>query len=81
MNHDDIFTTISNMVREKQVLQSIENDDDFFDAGASSLTIVDLQIQVEQTLNLKVPTEKLMAEPTIAAWAAAYIEQASPVAS
>jgi len=71
LNLKDVIT---NMVYEKPLLRDIESDQDFFDAGASSLTIVDLQLQLEQAVGLKVPTGELMSNPTIDGWFQLYLE-------
>lgn len=71
LNLKDVIT---NMVYEKPLLKDIEPDQDFFDAGASSLTIVDLQLQLEQAIGLKMPTGELMSNPTIDGWTQLYSE-------
>jgi acyl carrier protein len=56
----------------KSILKGIAADQDFFDVGASSLTIVDLQLQVEELLGVSIPTSTLMSNPTIDAWVQLY---------
>jgi acyl carrier protein len=51
---------------------SITADDDFFDLGASSLTIVDLQLQLEAKLGITVPTSALMRSPSVRGWTDVY---------
>lgn len=72
MSNTKIRDSISSIFKEKPILEGIESDTDFFDVGASSLTVVDLQIQIEQELGIKVETSVLMANPTINGWVAAY---------
>lgn len=72
MSNTEIHDSISSIFKEKPILADIESDTDFFDVGASSLTVVDLQIQIEQKLGIEVETSKLMATPTIDGWVAAY---------
>jgi acyl carrier protein len=69
--------TILNLFGQKPILNNISPDQDFFDVGASSLTIVDLQIQVEEALSIAVPTSRLMTNPTINGWVEAYVESKS----
>lgn len=76
MNIEDIEKTILSAFREKEVMNEVGIDDDFFDLGVSSLTIVELQIVVEKMLGLEVPTSTLMAAPTIAEWVSVYTEAA-----
>ena len=72
MSDTEIRNTITAMIKEKPILADIDTDTDFFDVGASSLTIVDLQIQIEKALGKEVDTAKLMSTPTIDGWVAAY---------
>ncbi|TQV77594.1 acyl carrier protein [Aliikangiella marina] len=53
-------------------MKNIELNEDFFDLGVSSLTVVELQIVVEKQINRTVETAKLMAAPTIAEWVELY---------
>ena len=64
--------TITELFSSKPILQDITGDQDFFDVGASSLTIVDLQIQIEEALKVAVPTSELMGNPTLDGWVAIY---------
>ncbi|MEM9103884.1 MAG: acyl carrier protein [Pseudomonadota bacterium] len=71
-NKLNIENIITSLIREKDALKDISPDQDFFDFGASSLTIVDLQLQLEQATGLKVPTGQLMINPTINGWLQLY---------
>ncbi|MDP5142186.1 acyl carrier protein [Rheinheimera baltica] len=73
MSEHEIKTIILNAFKSKSILGNIAPDQDFFDVGASSLTVVDLQIQIEEQLQRSVPTSKLMANPTINGWVEHYI--------
>lgn len=72
MSETQIRKIITSIFDEKPIFKDIEADQDFFDIGASSLTVVDLQIQIEEKLSIEVETSKLMAVPTINGWVAAY---------
>ena len=73
MEHErGIRSVVVNIVRENSLLKDIGSDQDFFDCGASSLTIVDLQLQIEKTLNLEVSTSDLMMSPSIDGWVQVY---------
>jgi acyl carrier protein len=52
-------------------------DEDFFDHGASSLAVIQMQIRIEEALKVTVPTSDLMAQPTINDWVRLYIRAAS----
>lgn len=75
MNKSDINRIILNIFREKEVMNNISEDEDFFDLGVSSLTVVELQIVVEKALKVEVPTSKLMGAPTVKEWVAVYAEK------
>ncbi|NIF39871.1 acyl carrier protein [Burkholderia sp. Tr-862] len=71
---------IASTCRDTLGFADLRGDEDFFDRGASSLTIVELQIQVENRLQVRVPTSKLMAAPTIDGWAGIYEAAAAELA-
>lgn len=74
MNSQSIRQIITDFLTKKPIFQGLEDDQDFFDIGASSLTIVDLQVQIEKSLNRAVPTSVLMLNPTVDGWVSAYLE-------
>ena len=76
MNIEEIEKIILSSFREKEIMKNIEVEQDFFDLGVSSLTIVELQIVVEKELKLEVPTSTLMAAPTIGEWVTVYSDAA-----
>jgi D-alanine--poly(phosphoribitol) ligase subunit 2 len=63
---------IADLCRRTLDIAALGDDDDFFDHGANSLTIVELQIRIEKELDLKVPTSQLMLDSSIAGWIGAY---------
>ncbi|WP_444997361.1 acyl carrier protein [Aliikangiella sp. IMCC44359] len=74
MTEVNIREKIMNVLEQKPILKDIGSDQDFFDVGASSLTIVDMQMQLEEMLNLSVPTSKLMSNPTVDGWVSTYAD-------
>jgi D-alanine--poly(phosphoribitol) ligase subunit 2 len=52
-------------------------DEDFFEHGASSLAVIQMQIRIEEALQVTVPTSDLMAQPTINDWIRLYTHRAS----
>ncbi|GAA80874.1 MULTISPECIES: acyl carrier protein [unclassified Pseudoalteromonas] len=73
MGEIKINEVIKGIFKEKPIFDGISQEQDFFDIGASSLTVVDLQIQIEDALNIEVPTSKLMENPTLKGWVASYL--------
>lgn len=51
-------------------------DEDFFDAGADSVMVLDAQLELEDVLGRKVSTCRLMEAPTVAGWTAAFNDPA-----
>lgn len=74
MNSDEIRKVIVSVLDTKPILKGVSPEADFFDLGASSLTVVDLQLQVEEVLSTEVDTALLMATPTLNGWVKIYIE-------
>jgi acyl carrier protein len=68
----NIRKTISRLFRRKENMRNIGDDDNFFEAGVSSLTIIELQINVEEALGLQVETSQLMRLSSISGWISAY---------
>lgn len=79
MSDADVRTIVLAVIRSKSSLQHLPGDQDFFDAGVSSLTVIDMQLQIEEKLGVTVPTSHLMANPMIDGWVVAYIEAKSAV--
>ncbi|WP_175675650.1 acyl carrier protein [Burkholderia ambifaria] len=75
----DIIETILGTCRDTLELPDLQPGEDFFERGVSSLAIVELQIQIEEQLQLKVPTSQLMAAPSVDGWARAYLATAAAV--
>lgn len=72
MNAEQLARMIGELARAVLGRTEIDAADDFFELGASSLTIVDLQIQLERRLGCAVPTQLLMRAPSIDGWVSAY---------
>ncbi|WP_394827823.1 acyl carrier protein [Pendulispora albinea] len=78
-SENDILSVVREIVRGTLKGDMLEDDADIFDAGATSLTVVDLQLQLEERLNRRAPTHRLMASPSIQGWATIYSSaQAGP---
>jgi D-alanine--poly(phosphoribitol) ligase subunit 2 len=61
---DQLTQVIRDLTSKALGREGINLEDDFFDLGASSLTIVELQIQLENVLGLTAPTSSLMSSPS-----------------
>jgi acyl carrier protein len=72
MSDAEIRSTILSLFRRNEVMKEIGETENFFELGVSSLTIVQLQIEVENELDLPVPTSDLMRATTINAWIDIY---------
>lgn len=82
MSDAEIRNTILSLFRQNEIMKDIGEAENFFELGVSSLTIVQLQIDVEKELDLPVPTSDLMRATTINAWIALYTaksNEANPV--
>lgn len=76
MSNTHIKNTIVSLFQQNAIIKDITEDQDFYDLGVSSLTIVELQIVVEKELRLEVETSVLMAAPTLAEWIQIYTNAA-----
>lgn len=74
---EQIRDTIVSLFREREILQHIGLDDDYFDQGVSSLTVIGLQIDVEKKLGVNIETRELMSLATINQWIDAYTKRVS----
>jgi acyl carrier protein len=72
MTATDIRELIISLFRERESFRDIAVDDDYFNLGVSSLTIVSLQIKVEERLGVSIATRDLMGLSTISEWIDAY---------
>jgi acyl carrier protein len=77
MTDENIRNTIVGLFRKRESMKEIGEDEDFFDLGVSSLTIIDLQIAVEDALKLTLPTSQLMRLSTMREWVDIYTRSAS----
>lgn len=75
-NEFEVITAVRELVKGALKNPALQDDDDLFDAGATSLTVVDLQLRLEERLNRYAPTHLLMASPSMQAWAMIYAQQA-----
>lgn len=73
-NEPEVMTTVRRLVKDALNNPGLQDHDDLFDAGATSLTVVDLQLRLEEKLNRCAPTHLLMAAPSVQAWAAIYAQ-------
>lgn len=64
--------TIGEIIRKNADARDLGETDDFFAAGISSLTVVNMQMEIEGTLKRAVATKDLMKNPTIAGWSSLY---------
>lgn len=81
MKEEKIRSCVLASFREKEVLKNIGENDDFFDLGVSSLTIVELQIVIEKELKITVETSHLMRSPSMASWMDIYVKKLQESAS
>ena len=72
----NIRENILRLFRQKGQMKDLGEDDNFFELGVSSLTIIELQIGVEGLLGLTVPTSELMRLGTIRGWIDTYTAKA-----
>jgi acyl carrier protein len=76
MTPQDIKDVIVSLFKEKENFKDIDLDDDYFDLGVSSLTIVGLQVKVEERLGVSLSTRELMGLSTINQWVESYVAKA-----
>jgi len=77
VNRNDVMNNILGIFRQKEFMSNIHEDQDFFEIGVSSLTIVEMQIFVEKSLGVETKTSNLMAAPTISGWVDIYYDLVS----
>ncbi len=76
MTPQEIKDVIVSFFKEKDNFKDIGLDDDYFDLGVSSLTIVGLQVKVEEKLGVSLSTRELMSLSTINQWINTYVAKA-----
>lgn len=74
---NQVRETIVHLFRQKKQMQNIGEDDSYFDLGVSSLTIIELQISIENALEAAVPTSELMRLSTMKEWIDIYSARAA----
>lgn len=77
MNRADIRDLIVSLFKESEIFTSIGLDDEYYNMGVSSLTIIGLQIRVEEKLGVAMETRDLMVFSTINDWIKAYTDKAA----
>ncbi|HTJ55881.1 MAG TPA: acyl carrier protein [Nitrosospira sp.] len=65
------------LFKARDNFQHIGLDDDYFDQGVSSLTVIGLQIDIEKKLGVNIETRELMGFATINQWIDAYTKRVS----
>lgn len=75
----DIEQIVKSLCRETLGIDDLQDDEEFFDRGANSLTVVEMQIQLEKKLQVQVPTSSLMATPSIRGWIDTYAQATAQV--
>ncbi|GAB4198505.1 MAG: hypothetical protein Tsb002_33540 [Wenzhouxiangellaceae bacterium] len=73
MSEQELRNALLELCRAKPIMKEITADDDFFDYGASSLTIVDIQLDIEGQVGVSVDTTILMSQPTVNGWVEIYL--------
>ena len=76
----EVKSIIEAKFRTRDNLSAIGLDDDYFDCGVSSLTIIGLQIDVERALGVNIETRELMGLSTISQWIDIYTDKLSALA-
>jgi acyl carrier protein len=79
MQQNEIRDLIVGLFQEKESHKNIGLDDDYFSLGVSSLTIIGLQIKVEEQLGVNVETRTLMGLSTINQWIDTYVARSREV--
>jgi aryl carrier-like protein len=69
---DHLRAVITDIFRARPIMTHLGVDDDYFDSGVSSLTIIGLQLEVERALGVTIETGELMRFSTINEWIDAY---------
>jgi len=75
MNQHKLEEILLSLFRQKEIMKSITAEQDFFELGVSSLTIVEMQIAVEKELQVEVSTSTLMGAPTVSEWVEVYSQK------
>jgi acyl carrier protein len=73
----NIKNTIVNVFKENENFKNLELEENYLNLGISSLTIISLQIDVEEKLGINIGTRELMGFSTINQWIKIYTEKAA----
>jgi D-alanine--poly(phosphoribitol) ligase subunit 2 len=79
--NEQIAATIRGVCQQEGLLAGIQEHEDFFDHGVSSLAVIQMQIRIEEELRVTVPTHDLMGQPTINDWISLYSRSAGASAA
>lgn len=77
-SNERIAAIIREVCQREELLSGLQENEDFFDHGVSSLAVIQMQIRIEEALKVTVPTSQLMAQPTINDWITLYTRGAVP---
>lgn len=80
MQDQNIQQKVLDIFKQKEAFEEIGTDQDYFDLGVSSLTIIELQIKVEEALGVNIPTTDLMRLSTINEWINVYSNEVNKLA-
>ncbi len=80
MSAAEVKELIVSLFKESENFKSIGLDDEYFALGVSSLTVIGLQIRVEEKLGVALETRELMSFSTINEWIGAYTAKAGELA-
>jgi D-alanine--poly(phosphoribitol) ligase subunit 2 len=75
-NKAEIEKIVRDLCVETLGFDDLQDEEEFFDRGANSLTVVEMQIKLEKQLQIQVPTSSLMAAPSIQGWIDTYAQAA-----
>ncbi|HEX7645167.1 MAG TPA: acyl carrier protein [Burkholderiaceae bacterium] len=79
MNQAEIKDVIGTLFKENDSFENIGFDEDYFDKGISSLTIIGFQVKVEEKLGFTVETRDLMSFATVNQWIDAYTKKSEEI--
>jgi len=77
MNAAEVKELIVSLFKESESFRSIGLDDEYYTLGVSSLTVISLQIRVEEKVDVALETRELMSFSTINDWIRAYTAKTS----
>jgi acyl carrier protein len=72
MNTEIVASLVLREFRDREALRDLKGEDNIFDYGVSSLTVVQVQAAIESVLQIELPTKILMKYPTANEWSKRY---------